>query len=1449
MKFLDTGIPTIDNFDFRVVLGNNTGTYQFDDTIKELVFVDLHSEFVDYVTRKESFAEITLVQIPSDVYIELKNFLILRTGKSVNIDQTNDEEIFGPNVPATGTDFFASVADIITFGEADFTKDNNEYEIRFSMTLLTDTEENINTGLISNYDMLFEVETPALAVDYFVGTASELIAIPSPVTNQTAHVSDSKRIYRFGTVAWSDVFGVPRLTPVVRNNPDTGLQGKISDPLTDPDFAKATYYWAAFNDMTFTADPDVTYVAGLVNNESVTLPGFNIQASNGPSIEKPEGFNFVVNNSDRFQLSTILYNFFGAKCRLFILDNTDASQTKVKIKEGFNRANTINYNNFKFDVVPPLLWEKSLQLPKKTAGEINSGLSNVDAESISKPLIQTYGRWQFAETQIVASSVDIIGFRTGQNYAKIIEYDGIGSPEQLRISLESLQNNLVFDAQQSEPLILPNLFVKIYKQGVAQDDLIKVVDVGNNFPNILGSFDFIELDTSVDLELVAGDIVQLLEINYTILIDDEIIAGLETNGTIELFTFDKQTQVYTKLPENTFVLSDSTDPLIASNRLIFNRDNDGVEFDGSGGFSIRSAFANITPQNAYDNNTMKTYGISTNNSDSNASIRNGITDLLADDFDFTIAPSITNILTGQDEETYTDPILFQTKVKNILGNQFYLLKLLDILSPDLMNSTTTSVRQMAGNISQYASSYSTVRPAPFTAPPNKLRAFGNTFVWVKLRGTGDDEPGDWTVDTKVPRSGSTPVNTFTSTEYFNAYSIVNGIIDTDIDVLDGQDMAIGMYYNINDSTVKGLRDKKNVRLLVAFELWLYNYDKTITDIKNSSFDKTLVQPADIKVVIQKVNSAGVKTVILSKDFAALTFDNGGGGLNGYIGRTIFCNLSKGYGGSSELYRNEGASGDGKLSIGGIAPATEDIYAGKDLFLLDDSLFETQTDGSYIFEDAVGIEIMFLNNSTIFPDIDDRGVERLSFKKPLLLGIGPIFKDNIPNSLIKITDIDHHRTLRMEFTDEINITQNPIYITLKGGRVDGAGDIIEHPQEMAEAIVDQIAIEGSTPKQVIFDPPLTAESSQWLMRLQLQEKKSIDTLLLDFCKSTFSSITFDEDNNFVFRSLDIEDFNVPSFAFDESSILKDSMSSIKYRKNDEIYKIFKFQTHVDVAVNAQQASNQLPNGFIKELQVNFDPDLVIDGDSGNVRVTGFESAPFPDLSFSPNQISYIAQLRSKSKARIEGLKEDFEISLTNFDSNIVKELVYQMLFLYDEDIPNVTDTSRLLINTFQPNVTISQVMEKVIKFFLFNSWEFTFKTNIKYFIRDATVDNSKNRLQLGDFVTVNTAFFTGGLDLNCLITRLKPDFYNGTVEVTCYSPVPLELTQFYYDRTWAGFGRIDTADYAWDNSKGHPVFKDSNVNGTFSDGGFGVINKSDYQFVDNTFGDADGEYDPDLIDPS
>jgi len=475
----------------------------------------------------------------------------------------------------------------------------------------------------------------------------------------------------------------------------------------------------------------------------------------------------------------------------------------------------------------------------------------------------------------------------------------------------------------------------------------------------------------------------------------------------------------------------------------------------------------------------------------------------------------------------------------------------------------------------------------------------------------------------------------------------------------------------------------------------------------------------------------------------------------------------------------GGTVDGDYTGSGTTTLSSGVtcHIGKELITLNSSLFDS---GSYLFGNAVAIQVSFTPISSFsFPTKPD--VSRVSFEvSGFYNGISGVSIDTARKD-IDITE------MYISYEKEFDIEKGTFYVKLDGGRVDSDENILESPQEIATNIFDK-----KLNKELSFTG-LTGRET-WKTRKQFFENQKVSDITREIANNLFCSAVIKDDGSINFKSLVTTDYSQPVITFDDSIVLKDSVSKIKFRKSTEIYNKFVFNYYWDWA--KKEYKNQ----------------VVIYLDSNNqLQIDGID-----DIFSNPIKVRY---------------QDYFVFSKNYFSTGEEVTKTIDLEWFYSESLNSVS--------------SVYGYIQKCLNYYIFNAWEFSFDVPMSYTIYNTNVNG--NKVVEGDFIRFKSYFYSNNVNVDGFVKGIKPDYYNGRSKITMFSALPPEIINNFYDYRWDGeTGDISSnlIDYQIQVSDLWP-FKDASQVGTYPTGNTGDISASinDYQFDDDTYADSDEDYNP------
>jgi hypothetical protein len=330
------------------------------------------------------------------------------------------------------------------------------------------------------------------------------------------------------------------------------------------------------------------------------------------------------------------------------------------------------------------------------------------------------------------------------------------------------------------------------------------------------------------------------------------------------------------------------------------------------------------------------------------------------------------------------------------------------------------------------------------------------------------------------------------------------------------------------------------------------------------------------------------------------------------------------------------------------------------------------------------------------------------------------------------------------------------------------------------------------------------------------------------------MTITSDDELYFRSLDIDDPNVPSvFTFTKSNILKDSITKLDMRARNEIFQKFKLQYNVE-PTNDNNPTEEIVIGWDleKSKPIYSGYPRVKENASGQlVEIDGMDNLPeLCRLSIHINS----AGLGSNEFGAASGDDKVFKL---HFRPTTVSLATGQKIEL---DLPNIGGAS-------QPKVAMQELTRMLVRFYTFDSWLFEISVSMRNVVYNAAVEGLANeagtperRIKLGDVITINEYFFTNNQDLRAFVMGMDlSKIYDGYVNLLCFAPKPPGQFGAAVDPNWdAGApGPRNEADFLFKGDLYGLLSED----GTFADAGApGLRDETEFRFPDGSYADPEGQ---------
>lgn len=599
---------------------------------------------------------------------------------------------------------------------------------------------------------------------------------------------------------------------------------------------------------------------------------------------------------------------------------------------------------------------------------------------------------------------------------------------------------------------------------------------------------------------------------------------------------------------------------------------------------------------------------------------------------------------------------------------------------------------------------------------------------------------------------------------------------------------------LNHDQIGDLSDAKSVRILADFVCRLNLSVKTLT-----------------KLTITLRGLREDKSV----SFSPILYDNLTGKAPTETDSTgaffQFYNLPEGH---------SGAALDVNYNTEESSPNANGLYRGKDLWKLPDRLFENGA------QDWRATKYLVFSITNAEPITWDQ-VEPAS--RGLQIGIGG--PPGATWNMVKGHKSDYFLEVTREFKGGLD---QPQYIRIDAGKKDVSGAItgtagapIEIMRHIADDVVNSMV--GYTPAYIGTE---MQSRLSWLGRWQTRKAMgTVDTLDV-LARNLWGFFTFTPDDKLYFRSLDIEDPNVPSvFTFNDSNIVRDGLGKPEMRRRNEIFQKFRLQ------YNVEPSRGDAPT---EEMLVGWDlaaSKPILAGYSA-VKETLDGTLVNQD---SAQRLTDLCRLSIQINTAGLGANE---YGLSANDPKIF-ELHYRPTTpslatgeLMERDLPNIGSAQ-------PPKCAMQELAKMVVTFYTMDSWYFPLTCSLKNLIYNGSITGKKgdgsadNRLKLGDVVTVNSYFHTGGQDVRAFVVDIDlSKAYEGLAVLHLFAPRPPGQFGSLIDPVWdAGApGPRDVANLLF---KGN-LYGLLSEAGTYPDAGApGARDVANMKFPDGTFADAKG----------
>lgn len=1206
------------------------------------------------------------------------------------------------------------------------------------------------------------------------------------------------------------------------------------------------FYWSSFslvpidNSDVLSLKP-ANYIAGVISRKGIKFPSWSVALEKGVGIERLQGFNFTLENAQRLNLLTKEINFFGAFCKLGVWDGT-TSQVNF-IRAGINKTNGYAFNGFNFEVDPELWNDAQKSIPAETMANI---LGDGGTKLSDRYIPQTYGEVQYAKLEVLKQDLEPVNVE-GDVVFQIIEvlgYDATARAQSIKVAMGQSYS---FESTHRLKLLGTDEVFEI--TGLAYDPTENTQQ-----PDGAVSFAFARVSPTLSGEINVGQNIQIINNDVQLIVDDETLKGFGTS--VRLYNYDSDKDEYVEVPEGLYEAVDDKTIRVGLGGTGLLVDDTGTALYGNAMLQLPSFNYGTFNRNTYEESSIDlTYGVFT-----------GIPFRRKIDFDggeFYNRPIIVDFLytkvTGevvinsssilsleQAQElsmgllpTPEDSFIYQRR-DLAERNGFFNIWQKDqrrevtVFNEDKIYNGNyddpTAYRYLGSSGGKVQNYYS-----------SKVKYVGGS---TKLRI--DDDPLNFRYNTRPP--ASTPTDIYTQyypilstttlslrgadevrllgSLYFEHY-----IQQSEVSVLSGSANGRDIYQSniygnvrVLVSLINAKQGNVPARTIIdktfnvdngdavnAYKEWrtvpwgdgryrhvFYNLPSTLGAVNNDWYSDVEDLEADYITIVYRPSALNKDPI--NDNTEVRTISGTGNG----VGRTIYFWGAENR--SSDINSNVCEANvlvlSGTFEVGDqigtsfaqgidgeiLAIHKPKWWAGRDLFKLDpvdvEDLFRGDT---YKFAEYDTVEIKF---------IPEYSQDTTGIKQGVSLGWGDPYTPLNENKV----GLYFERSTELDLSDTDNL-----YVSVQG-RTDEAGNLINTPEGIMREQLAQIS------PQSVLNVTESADRSNWQVRDQLVESRTLEECFIEYAKHIFGVVTFDDEGGYKSSSLDYQDYGLqPSdfiAEFNESNIIKGSLKKVVYRDVSEIHNEFVFN------YNYSQGKGTTD----RQLTLSYN-------DTDGLVIGGLGSDP----TDSQELRLFKSSLRDTLKAELE---DSFRVSRNFYNSGQISKKEVSLPMFYDEEV----------FNTTGDNFAVGSLVASAIKwakYYLFNSWLVKFSVNMDKIITDG--------LRVGDLVSFQMDAITEDLKLFAFVRAIKPDFYNGKAEVTLFASVDPFVYQTFYDNVWDA-GRVlddyDSNEYRHTEYFRYP-FRDPNQDGTFSDSGEidGTYDEENYKFTDGSTADPDADFNP------
>lgn len=421
-------------------------------------------------------------------------------------------------------------------------------------------------------------------------------------------------------------------------------------------------------------------------------------------------------------------------------------------------------------------------------------------------------------------------------------------------------------------------------------------------------------------------------------------------------------------------------------------------------------------------------------------------------------------------------------------------------------------------------------------------------------GTGPDDIGTLVIDNNPEGGTSTKFDPGTSTPMVN--------FDYDIDKIFADRTARNLYTQqigldvASDASASVARIIGRTVLASGFRCYITDLG-VIDEITPTNERIDADSPGTERLLNEVVWSEGVDTVV-----------------NGDVIRQRNFLFIETESGSPEVLMFRKASGVLVEAIEGSDFVRTATLSGLDLFDLS-TLFE---DPSFVWKTIQAFEFSVVNNDTIIPYVSFNS--NIDFSKVSRI-----------NSRIEYNiELTHNFSSELYTIDSFNIEDRPMFSAVQGKVLPTPTDPttpLTFPSTPEGVIID--IMETMFPGKTDFDSLATlmtkSDRSEWLFRRQFVEAMDSKDVMLEVMFNTWSVITVNDQDKFVFTSLFTGDHNItnPNQQFTDFTIIKDSISNPLFRKSNDVFQKYELSFNFDPVSDSSSSVPTWRNVDIMDLE--------------------------------------------------------------------------------------------------------------------------------------------------------------------------------------------------------------------------------------------------------------------------